>query len=45
MKHITKRIPALPMVLLLALTLLPALALAADYNCPVSGGTEKWKFL
>lgn len=43
MKHITKRIPALLMVLVLAL--LPAPALAADYTYPVSDGAEKRKFL
>ena len=45
MEHVTKRIPALLMMLLLALTLLPAPALAADYTYPVSGGAEKGAFL
>lgn len=45
MKYITKRIPALLMVLVLALTLLPAPALVVDYTYPVSGGAEKVKFL
>lgn len=45
MKHVTKRIPALLMVLMLALTLLPAPALAADYTYPVSSSAEKGEFL